>query len=274
MAYSLLLISNSLSPGRGHILEMRLLCIFKEEKKMRTLKKTGVFTIMMVMLLCGAYAWAEEEGPSGEADVAFLSQYVWRGYALSDSSLVIQPSISAGCKGFGLNLWGNLDTDYDDTGKDFNETDLTFSYDKRFGKVGLGLGYIYYGLEGEDTQEFYASVSLDTILAPTLTVYRDYDLFDSWYVLLGVSHSFGLTEKVSLDLGGSVSYYSYDDRDYSELHDALISASIAIPIGKNCSLTPSLAYTFPLSSKAKAELKDMDGDDSHLVCGITLSIAF
>ncbi len=241
---------------------------------MKMMKKTAVFTVMMVMLLCGTYAWAEEEGPSGGADVAVLSQYIWRGYALSDSSLVIQPSISAGYKGFGLNLWGNLDTDYYDTGKDFNETDLTLSYDKSFGMVGLGLGYIYYGLEGEDTQEFYASVSLETILAPTLTVYRDYDLFDSWYVLLGVSHSFGLTEEVSLDLGGSISYYSYDDRDYSALHDGLISASIAIPIGKNCSLTPSLAYTFSLSSKAKAELMDMDGDDSHLVGGITFSIAF
>ena len=241
---------------------------------MRTLKKTTVFAVLMVMLLCGAYAWAEEEGPSGGADVALLSQYVWRGYALSDSSLVIQPSISAGYKGFGLNLWGNLDTDYYDTGKDFNEIDLTLSYDKSFGMVGLGLGYIYYGLEGEDSQELYASLGLDTFLVPTLTVYRDYDTFDSWYILLGISHSFGLTEEVSLDLGGSVSYYSYDDRDYSELHDGLISASIAIPIGKYCSFTPSLTYTFPLSSKAEAELTDADGNDSYFVGGITFSIAF
>ena len=241
---------------------------------MRTLKETAVFTVMMVMLLCGAYAWAEEEGPSGGADVALLSQYVWRGYALSDSSLVIQPSISVGYKGFGLNLWGNLDTDYYDTGKDFNEIDLTLSYDKSFGMMGLGLGYIYYGLEGEDSQELYASLGLDTFLAPTLTVYRDYDTFGSWYILLGISHSFGLTEEVSLDLGGSVSYYSYDDSDYSELHDGLISASIAIPIGKYCGLTPSLAYIFPLSSKAEDELTDMDGDDSHFVGGITFSIAF
>ncbi len=241
---------------------------------MKMMKKTTVFAVLMAMLLCGGYAWAEEEAPSGGADVALLSQYVWRGYALSDSSLVIQPSISAGYKGFGLNLWGNLDTDYYDMGKDFNETDLTLSYDKSFGMVGLGLGYIYYALEGEDSQELYASLGLDTFLAPTLTVYRDYDTFDSWYFLLGISHSFGLTEEVSLDLGGSVSYYSYDDTDYSELHDGLISASISIPIGKYCSLTPNLAYTFPLSSRAEDELMDMDGDDSHFMAGITFSIAF
>jgi hypothetical protein len=248
--------------------------IQEDGRKMKTMKKTTIFVVLMAVLLCGANAWAEEEAPSGGADVALLSQYVWRGYALSDSNLVVQPSISAGYKGFGLNLWGNLDTDYYDMGKDFNETDLTLSYDKSFGMVGLGLGYIYYGLEGEDSQELYVSLGLDTFLSPTLTVYRDYDTFDSWYLLLGISHSFGLTEKVSLDLGGSISYYSYDDTDYSELHDGLISASMTFPIGKYLSLTPSLTYTFPLSSKAQDELMDMDGDDSHFIGGVTFSASF
>jgi hypothetical protein len=33
--------------------------------------------------------------PTASADVAFLSQYIWRGYALSKDSLVIQPSVTA-----------------------------------------------------------------------------------------------------------------------------------------------------------------------------------
>lgn len=238
------------------------------------MKRATVFVVLMTMLLFGAYAWAEEEAPSGSADVGLLSKYVWRGYALSDSSIVIQPSISAGYKGFGLNLWGNLDTDYYDIGKDFNETDLTLSYDKSFDMVGLSLGYMYYGLEGEDSQELYAGLSLDTFLAPTLTVYRDYDTFDSWYLLLGISHSFELTDELSLDLGGSISYYSYDDTDYSELHDGLLSASMTFPIGEYFSLTPSLTYTFPLSSEAEIELMDMDGDDSHFIAGVTFSVSF
>jgi hypothetical protein len=247
----------------------------EDEREMKMMKKTIVFSVLIAMLLCGALTWAEEETPNDGADVALLSQYVWRGYEMSDSSLVIQPSISAGYKGFGLSLWGNLDTDYYETGeKDLNETDLILSYDKSFGMVGFGLGYIYYAFPAEDTQELFASVNLNTILAPTLTVYRDYDLFDSWYVLFGISHSFSLTEELTLDLGGSVSYYSYDDSDYSELHDGLLSASITFPIGEYFSLTPSLTYTFPLSSKAEVELMDMDGDDSHFVGGITFSIAF
>ena len=57
---------------------------------------------------------AEEkvEVPSADASVAFLSKYVWRGFELSDDSIVIQPSMTVAYKGFGMNLWGNLDTDY------------------------------------------------------------------------------------------------------------------------------------------------------------------
>jgi len=46
----------------------------------------------------------EEERPTLTADVAFMSQYIWRGYELSKDSLVIQPSVTAAYKGFSLNL--------------------------------------------------------------------------------------------------------------------------------------------------------------------------
>ena len=59
----------------------------------------------------------DEDRPELSADAAFMSQYVWRGYGLSKDSLVIQPSVTAGFKGFALNLWGNLDTNYDDIRK-------------------------------------------------------------------------------------------------------------------------------------------------------------
>ena len=35
-----------------------------------------------------------EDRPTLSADVAFLSQYVWRGYGYSKDSLVIQPSVT------------------------------------------------------------------------------------------------------------------------------------------------------------------------------------
>jgi hypothetical protein len=122
----------------------------------------GALTVSM--LAAGAsIALAEEEAPTADASVSIYSAYVWRGFGLSDDSIVIQPSMTVGYKGFAMNLWGNLDTDYyaADTTK-YNETDITLSYDGAYEKLGYGVGYIYYALDGtDDTQEIYGTLSYD-----------------------------------------------------------------------------------------------------------------
>lgn len=232
------------------------------------------------------------ERPELSADVAFLSQYVWRGYGLSKDSLVIQPSITAGFKGFALNLWGNLDTNneaYD--GSKWNETDLTFSYGRSFGIVGLEAGYIYYALDGlDDSKEFYLSAGVDVLLAPTLTVYREVSTLQGWYINLGLSHSFELPYEMSLDLGATFAYYKSDNdsmMDYNDdnlptsdrfsgFHDGSLSVGLAIPFYKYFTVTPSIAWTFPLSSSASNELSalSLDGRSNHVLGAVTLSMAF
>jgi len=230
--------------------------------------------------------------PEFSADVAFLSQYIWRGYGLSKDSLVIQPSITAGFKGFALNLWGNLDTDNEAyNGSKWNETDLTFSYGHSFGIVGLEAGYIYYALDGvDDSKEFYLSAGVDVLLAPTLTVYREIASYKGWYIDLGLSHSFELPYEMSLDLGATFAYYKSDNGNmveyrsdgttdgdrYSGLHDGLLSLGLAIPFYKYFTVTPSIAWAFPLSSSASNEISalSLDGRSNHLLGGVTLSMAF
>ena len=141
----------------------------------------------------------EEVKPEVGVDVGVFSKYIWRGYELSDDSIVIQPSITAAYNGFSINMWGNLDTDLDDMDPDtpdkseFNETDLTLAYNRSFGPVGLGMGYIYYGLDGmDDSQEIYASIGLDIPLSPTLTAYREISHLPGWYFNFGISHSVDL----------------------------------------------------------------------------------
>lgn len=239
--------------------------------------KGMIKTIVMAglaVITFGVNAVAEEESPvSASGDFGVFSQYVWRGYSLSDDSIVIQPSVSVSYGGFGFNLWGNLDTDSADQ-SDFNETDMTLSYDWSFDVVSMGVGYIYYGLAGEDSQEIYYSIGLDTILAPSLTIYRDFDAFDGWYISLGIGHSFSFTDDIALDLSAAIGYYDLDDSDYSELHDGSISASMTFPVNDYLSVTPSLAYTFGLSSDSKDEIEDADGDSAHFYGGLTCSIAF
>jgi len=168
----------------------------------------------------------EADRPTASADLAFMSQYIWRGYALSKDSLVVQPSLTAGYKGFSLNVWGNLDTDcYQGACKGdskWNETDLTFGYDTSFGILGVEAGFIYYALDGaDDWKEFYLSLGLDTLLAPTLTVYREVSKNQGWYVLLGISHSFELPGDMTLDLAGSVSYWGSDNDNMVEYNSDL-----------------------------------------------------
>jgi uncharacterized protein (TIGR02001 family) len=220
-------------------------------------------TLLALSLLVAASAFdpaRAEDKPEADLTTGFYSQYIWRGFALSRDSLVIQPSLTVSYKGVGMNLWGNLDTeqyaaDEADKTSNFNETDLTLSYDGSAGKVGYGIGYIYYGLDGvKDTQEVYASVGFDTLLSPSLTVYQDITGLKWLYVKAAIGHSLELTREVSLDLGASVSYLD-DNEDYNEIHDGVLSASVSIPVAEYISVSPELYYSFPLGSKAKDYLQ-------------------
>ena len=247
-----------------------------------------ILTLVATTIFLGGTALtvsADEKTPSADLSVSLSSKYVWRGYELSKDSVVVQPSMTVGYKGFGFNLWGNLDTDQDTElfetdGGNWNETDMTLSYDGSAGMVGYSLGYIYYGLDGAtDSQEIYAGVSVDTIAEPSLTIYRDFDEYEGWYINLGASHSFPVTETISIDVGGHVSYLVADDAEtmadpddttseYGDFHDGLLSISATIPVAELISVTPELYYSFPLGSDAS------DIIDDQIYGGVTMSMAF
>ena len=183
---------------------------------MKTQMKTFWSGMMVLVLLLGAIpsaSAAEEDKVTGEAAASVLSAYIWRGQELSRYSAVIQPSATVAYKGFSVNVWGNIDTRPYSAGDDkyasnFTETDVTLSYTHKFGIVSVGAGYIYYGLAAAapggpdlmDSQEVFATVSVDTILTPTLTIYKEIDHYHQWYALLSVSHTFALHEKIGLKL--------------------------------------------------------------------------
>jgi hypothetical protein len=232
--------------------------------------------------------------------------------------------MTIGYQGFSANLWGNLDTApyfagsadtrYSNT---WNETDLTVSYTKSLGLFNVGGGYIYYALSSlnkdalkrADSQELFATVSLNTVLSPTLTVYKEIDRYKQWYFLLGVSHAFELNPTLSLKLGATVSYLQSTYADaalfnagdgyggypkfdgnatatndkFSNFHDGTITASLPIKATGNITVTPTLSYIFPLSGDAKDEMKGnglkgsmlpSERDSAFLVGGVSLSFSF
>jgi len=171
----------------------------------------------------------------------------------------------------------------------FNETDLTVAYDRNFGPLSMGLGYIYYGLEGvKDSQEVYVSVGYDILLNPTLTVYREVSNYPSWYANLSLSHSFELPKGMDLNLGASAGYYSYDDVDeadgssrYHNFLDGTVSVSLDVPLGKYFTMTPVIAYSFPLSDDARdfiptASVASVasDNDADFFYGGIVFAMSF
>jgi hypothetical protein len=244
------------------------------------------YNIMNKLLLIAALTFvfgssgvlAEEVNPTASGSASFLSKYVWRGYDLSHDSIVIQPSMTIGYKGFAFNAWSNLDTDAGGSAN-LNETDLTVSYDTKVGSFGLGAGYIYYGLAGDDTQEFYVKASYDTLLAPTFIIYKDVNAFPGYYMNLGLSHSISLTDAVALNLSGSLGYYisqtdsileAGTNKKYSGLQDGLISAGLSIPIAKYITVAPTVSYSFALSDKAK----DLLGTSGSMYGGVILTLSF
>ncbi|MFB3924460.1 MAG: hypothetical protein ACE14T_00270 [Syntrophales bacterium] len=263
---------------------------------------------------------AAEDRPTFDFTACALSKYVWRGYENTRNSIVIQPSMTAGYKGFGVNLWGNLDTkpystsniNYSTT---WTETDLTLSYTKTFGLLNAGMGYIYYGLgavnpggtKPPDAQEIFVTVSLNTLLNPTLTVYDEIDHYHYYYALLGISHVFELSKAVSLKLGAYAGYLKSNYADaalfnagggyggypkfndsgqatndkFDGLHDGLITVSLPIAAAKHMTVTPMIACSFPLTSDAGNEIKGRgkkadpaDNGSSFLYGGVGFTFAF
>jgi hypothetical protein len=149
------------------------------------------------------------------------------------------------------------------------------------------MGYIYYGLDAiDDSEELYLSIGIDTILSPSVTVYREISHLPSWYVSLGLSHSITLPKEITLDMAGSIgAYYSDDDSfternstdKYRDFHNGLVSIGLTIPLDKYVTISPTIAYSFPLTNEADDNIADTNGfsNDSDYFCGgVTVSLAF
>lgn len=249
--------------------------------------RSGILALVLVIMLLGLNcAWAadEEEKPTANVSVDILNQYVWRGFALSDHSAVIQPSITGAYKGFSINLWGNLDTDEnvnfgEGTGHaNWNETDLTVAYTHEiYGGLSGNVGFIYYSLVGDDSNEVYAGLSYTfPWFTIGMTGYREVANFPGWWAQLDLSKNIPLPCNMSLDLSASFGYMSVDKTDYSALHSGQLMAALNIPIGKIFSLSPRVGYTFPLSDDAQESIRSTswDAKEQHVFGGLRLSAAF
>ena len=254
------------------------------------MRKIRLLTIISVLFfVLNSYAIA---GPSVDLSVDFLSQYIWRGYALSHDSAVIQPSVTLSYKGLSLNVWGNFDTDEEKRGEsEWNETDYTFSYEHDiFPFLNFNIGTIYYELdEAKDSFEIFSGLSTDLkYLSIGFTAYREVSHYPGWWLQFELSRSIALPyHGMSLDMGMSFIYQDSDDegaypdpdnpnKSFDGWQSGNISLVLNIPIMKRLTISPKLMYSFPLSSNASDEIEMLSWqrDDNFIYGGVGISYEF
>lgn len=221
-------------------------------------------------------------------DASYVSKYVWRGINLVDDSC-FQPSVTVGAYGLSLNVWGSMELTnentypgYGDTAGDFTEVDYTLDYSFAItDMVGASVGVIYYTFPNtgfDSTTELYASVGVDCLLAPSLTVYRDIDEADGTMVVFGVGHTLysfeGENVSGSLDVGANVAWGDDDMNTFyygagSGLAFADASVSLALDV-YGVSVTPSINYARLIDS----DIRDNFADDDEVWFGLSVGYSF
>jgi len=244
---------------------------------------TWILAAMIVLSVTAGASAEETERPTVGVDVGVFSKYVWRGLILTDDP-VLQPSLTVGYKGLGLNVWANTDlTDANGTPGEVNELDYTLDYSFSVKKVDFSVGVIQYTFPHtgfEPTTEIFGTAAMDILLAPTVKIYWDTDEVGGVYGTVGISHSFPLGEvrgiSPGLDLSGSIGYATsgwnegYYGVKSSGFVDLLLTAGVPIPIDGHLSITPYIGFSQVIDSK----LKDAVADDNATIFGATLSLAF
>jgi hypothetical protein len=256
---------------------------------MKGVRALGLAVVLALLVSVGS-VHAEDIKTSGYASADIMSNYVWRGQKLSNS-VVIQPSVGITYGSFGTNIWANYDSDHfetpgGETGHgEFTETDFTLNYNYSIDKLNLVAGYIFYSFDTfKDTQEIYLSANYDTLLKPTLALYYDFDEGDGAFLVASIGHSFEVAKGINLNLGASVGYnfnneimgFDEDGEDFSNFYNAELSSSLNIPVWKAISVTPKIAYSFPLSDDAEDAIESIsdDGDSDIFYGGVNITLSF
>jgi len=272
-----------------------------KRNKRGTVSSVHRFITMLlgIILIVSVMPVQAEEKPAVtlDAEVLVVSKYIWRGLEVNED-FILQPSITTRVGGFSFNAWGNMDltnfgedecvytADCKDRSGQFTEVDLTIDYTYSWDKFSLSSGIINYLFpnwdESEDTYEFYLSSSVDVLLQPTLTIYRDFDEVGGFYANLSIAHSFALGEKLSLDLSTSIGYADSDYNkfyfgvDDSSLVDFNIGASVPISVWENVTVTPVLNYTSLVDNDLRdaVEAGSCCDNEDNIYGGISIAVSF
>ena len=260
---------------------------------MKSLNRMLVGACLIIILNTNTEVLAQDK-PEFSLTADYFVKYIWRGQNLNDDP-VFQPGFSATYWGFTAGIWGNLDTtdihrdefSGQDNNGEFTEVDYYADYSGSIPGLdilGFSVGAIYYDFPNtryEGTTEVYGGLSLDVLLSPSVTFYRDVDEVKGLYVSASIEHEFekifelGPDIPVALDLGASFGWANsayncvYWGVDKNKANDLAFSVSLPFEIA-GISITPSFHYMMLVDS----DIKDSSGYDDEFFVGIGLSKGF
>ncbi len=256
----------------------------------KALKGKSIKVVMLALVCCmlsvTAWAAAAEERPTANLSVGVLSQQIWRGFEMSQDSVIIEPKMEVEYMGFKAEMRGDLDTNPNvDAINNWSRTETTVSYTHSIEMADLTAGYTYFNFQdvapfNEDSQELFVRAKVNTLLNPTLTAYREIWHTPYWYFTFDVSHSLPVNNDITLNLGAEVSYFLSDDvgafyqpsnpnEKLNDFHNCVLSVSSTFPVAKYITITPELNYSFALGSDSSdfIDAKSIDGNDHNFFYG-------
>lgn len=242
------------------------------------MKKVKLFSLLIFTVFLNYSIYAQSD-VSLEANVDFVSRYVWRGLNIGDAPSA-QPSITLSASGFSLGVWGAYGLSNNATATD--EIDIWASYTHEFeNSMSLTLlvtdytfpnsGIKFFNFNNYDneegagahTLEAGASLSLGETLPLTLSAYYNFynDAGSNSYFQVDYSTT---VKEVSLDLfcgaaAGSEENSAYYGTDKFNVINIGAKVSKEIKVTDDFSLPVFVSYII----NPKAEI-------SYMVLGISL----
>ena len=194
----------------------------------------------------------------GSAGVGYTSDYFRRGALLSEEA--VQADASLGFTAFGLESSVGIFTNQAMTSGGVDTYIIDAGLAGKWGElVSLSAGLEHAELVGGDaTLEVVVGASFDTVLTPSVSIYRDIDA--ALYTFeVGISHDLDL-EIATLGLGAS--YGNTDVTSASNIDYYSLGASLSRSLSDNSTLAASVAYV------------DSDSIESESIIGLGLSVKF
>jgi hypothetical protein len=252
-----------------------------------------------------------EDKPTASFGVDILSQYIWRGFALSRQSAVLQPSLTVGYKGFSVNIWGNFDTSENApaaftprTGANWNETDFTFGYTREVYKgdfiksLNVNLGTIYYAYDkvlypqGDSFEIYYGLAADFELLKLSIMGNSEVSHYPGTWLTVGISRVFELPYyKSTLELGNNYIFlFSRDNAAYPKTPLAnpgstnafsgplagQLYATLNIPVHEYVTVSPKVGFWYGLGGNSTQLLRwaSWDAQQNHVYGGLNVNFAF